>query len=612
MPGFYGLTTTDGNDSAGDRLFASMDERVSMNEWSYKRVNRFTLPGCTVRFGIVSLHEELTRLEHPHRALPAVFLEGYVYEVEGISSLPGNGPALRDLLRDLYIREGPLLAKRLRGSFALFIVEERGFSLVTDQTCSRPVYVFQSPSMIAWSPEILPLVASFKDRLTLNLRNLGQVLCSEFSFLDDTLFNEIRFLRPGEIFSCAQGKTNRDSYFRFRYDEDHHASGPMAGNNIARQLNRRLSEVIRLQWTMARSPAILVSGGLDSRYVVSTIAEMVEDTTRLVLVTWSVPDDRAFSDLEVSRQIAQRLGAKHLTLWRTLDRVTDELAQTYELIGCEVDSFFHVNERALIALLRERYGIESLFRGEEAFGWGEFRRSVKPALNQIIVSYPEDNPLLNRILRPDVYERILAEWPLRLREILDEFHQKAANDIKDSLYFNWRLARYLNTLSYFKMAYTEQFNPLLDVDVLRLNTLTPSRLRVNKAVFRKAYRMREGPLQGIPFATRNSLENWEQVLGENSGIRGYVRSMLGMEDRFFQDSAEILRDFAEGRIPKATKNETGPLYFFKYNPYAKHHPLFKMVNLIRHLFVRSPSETMQVKLIFRTAIVKDFLHRYWC
>jgi hypothetical protein len=329
-------------------------------------------------------------------------------------------------------------------------------------------------------------------------------------------------------------------------------------------------------------------------------------------VTWSVPEDRPFSDLDVSRQIARRLGAKHLILQRTLDHVTDELAQTYRLIGCEVDSFFHENERALIAHLRERYGIESLFRGEEAFGWGEFRRRVKSAINQIIVSYPEDNRLLNRILRPDVYEHILAEWPHRLREILEEFHQKTANDLKDSLYFNWRLARYLNTLSYFKMAYTEQFNPLLDVDVLELNAVTPSRLRVDKAVFRKAYKMRGGPLKGIPFATRNSLENWERILCENGKIRGYVRSMLAMEDRFFQDSAEILSDFVEGRIPKTTKNETGPLYFFKYNPYTKHHPVFKLVNLIRHLFVKPPSETMQVKLIFRTAIVKDFLHRYWC
>jgi asparagine synthetase B (glutamine-hydrolysing) len=363
---------------------------------------------------------------------------------------------------------------------------------------------------------------------------------------------------------------------------------------------------------MARSPAILLSGGLDSRYVVSAIAETVEDTTKLILVTWSVPEDKPFSDLDVSRRIAQRLGAKHLILQRTLDHVPDELAQIYELIGCEVDSFFHVNERALIALLREKYGIESLFRGEEAFGWGEFRRRVKPALNQIIVSYPEDNLLLNRILRPDVYRDLLASWPQRLREILEEFHQKTANNLKDSLYFNWRLARYLNTLSYFKMAYTEQFNPLLDVDVLELNTVTPSRLRVKKAIFRKAYKMREGPLKGIPFATRSSLENWEQILCNNSKISGYVRSMLAMEDRFFQDSAEILRDFVEGRIRKTTKNEKGPFCFFKYNPYARHHPVFELVNMIRHVFVKPPSETMQVKLIFRTAIVKDFLHRYWC
>jgi asparagine synthetase B (glutamine-hydrolysing) len=611
MPGFYGLVTTEGINSDADRFFTSMDERVYLNQWSFKKVKHFTLPDGTIRLGIVSLHEELTRLEHP-QALPAVFLEGYIYEIAGISSLPRNDSAMRDLLREFYLKEGAPFAKRLHGSFTLFILEEKGFSLVADQTCSRPVYVFQSPSMIAWSPEILPLVTSFKDQLTLNLRNVGQVLCSEFSFLDDTLFNEIHFLRPGEIFSYVKGKTKRNFYFRFRYDEDHDRSDPMAGKKIAQKLNQRLSEVIRLQWTMARSPAILLSGGSDSRYVLSTIAEMVEDTTKLILVTWSVPDDKPFSDLDVSRQIAQRLGAKHLILRRTVDHVTDELAQIYELIGCEVDSFFHVNERALITLLRERHGIESLFRGEEAFGWGEFRRRVKSALNQIIVSYPEDNPLLKRILRPDVYEHILAAWPHRLRKILEEFHQKTANNLKDSLYFNWRLARYLNTLSYFKMAYTEQFNPLLDVDVLELNTVTPSRLRVDKAVFRKAYKMREGPLKGIPFATRNSLENWEQILCENGKISGYVRSMLTMEDCFFQNSVGILSDFVEGCISKTTKNETGVFYFFKYNPYARHHPVFKLVNLIRHLFVKPPSETMQVKLIFRTAIVKDFLHRYWC
>jgi asparagine synthetase B (glutamine-hydrolysing) len=610
MPGFYGLVAEKGVLLDAERLFRSMDGRVHLNPFSFKGLTRFTLPDAFLHLGIESLHEGLTRLDQP-KALPAVFYEGYIYEIAGIPTLPKTRSDMSVLLRDLYLKEGAGFAKGLRGSFTLFILEESRFSLATDQTCSRPIHVYHSPSTIAWSPEILPLVVTFKEQLTLNLRNLGQVLCSEFSFPDDTLFNEILFLRPGEIFTYDRGKITRSSYFRFRYDEERFDSGFTAGKRLARKLNQRAAEVIRLQWAMAKSPAILLSGGLDSRYVLSVIADMVEDTTKLTLVTWTVPQDKPFSDLDIARRIARRLGAKHLILQRNLDRVTDGLAQMYELIGCEVDSLFHVTERALIALLREEHGIESIFRGEESFGWGEYRRCLKSALNQIIVSYPEDNPLLNKVLWPEVHEHMIRTWAPRLREILEEYHQKTVNNLKDSLYFNWRLARYLNTLSYFKMAYAEQFNPLLDVDVLGINRITPSRLRLEKAILRKAYRLGQGTMRGIPFATRNSLENWEEVLCGNDRISGFVRSMLTMEDRFFQSAGHILSDFAEGRISKMTKDETGPLYFFKYSPRVKHHPAFKLVNMIRHFFVRPPEETMQVKLIFRIAMVKDFLHRYW-
>ncbi|MBN1106656.1 MAG: hypothetical protein JXL84_24855 [Deltaproteobacteria bacterium] len=609
MPGFFGLISGDGTPAEVERLFASLAGAVHENAWCTRK--EFPLPdlGVPVRLGIVSLHEELRR-PLQSTTLPLVLLEGYIYEIAGVPSMPGDASDMRDLLRKLYLQEGRNFVQRLRGSFTLFILEETGIALVTDQTCSRPVYLFQSGPVLAWSPEILPLVKTFKAQLNLNLGNLGQVLCSEFSFPDDTLFREILFLRPGEIFSWNRGIPTRHFYFRFRYDEERFESGPWAGRRIARKLNTRSKEVIRLQWSRAGSPAILLSGGLDSRYVVSAVAEMVQDTTKLTLVTWTSPETRHWSDVEIARLIAKRLGARHIVLQRSIRHLVEELDGIYPLIGCEVDSIFHANERTLIACLRAKYGIESLFRGEEAFGWGPYRRTVKSALNQIIVSDPGDNPLIETILKPEMYPRMIEEWNARLAEILGAHGQKNINDLKDSLYFNWRLARYLNTISYFKLAYTELFNPLLDPEVLEINRVTSSLLRVDKAIFRKTYRAKGGLLQKIPYATRNNLEFWEDAF-QDEKLWSYLRRCHAMESPVFRNSSDALIRFRDSRTSSSEKAHAEWLDSLAHSPRVKHNSLFRTMALLRHLLVPPPRETMQVKLIFRAAIVKDFLKRYW-
>jgi asparagine synthetase B (glutamine-hydrolysing) len=370
-------------------------------------------------------------------------------------------------------------------------------------------------------------------------------------------------------------------------------------------------EAISKQWATADAPAILLSGGLDSRYIVSAIAEIVSDTTKLQLVTWGVPEYRRFSDLEVSKQIACRLGAKHIILERTEEKIVEELEETFQLIGCEVDSFFHVNERLLLAMLRQRHGISSLFRGEEAFGWGEYRKNLKYALNQIIVSYPEDNPWLKEIFCPAFYEKMLEGWHKRLKEILREYHHQSVNDLKDSLYFNWRLARYLSTLSYFKLAYIEQFNPLLDFGVIEFNQRVPTRLRVDKKLFRMAFRAKQSLLNGIPLATRNNLENWEKVIRRNPVIFKYVREKLEIENEIFKNAGHLSTSLVRASGTNGPQPGDRIRNLFQYHPFIRQTKLFGALNELRHLYVKPPQETVRVKLLFRAAQVKDFLHRYW-
>jgi hypothetical protein len=51
--------------------------------------------------------------------------------------------------------------------------------------------------------------------------------------------------------------------------------------------------------------------------------------------------------------------------------------------------------------------------------------------------------------------------------------------------------------------------------------------------------------------------------------------------------------------------------FFHNNPSIKQNSIFKTLNKVRHLYVKPPSETVPIKFLFRTAIIKDFLHRYF-
>jgi asparagine synthetase B (glutamine-hydrolysing) len=610
MPGFYGLITKNDSCHSNGNLFDIINNNLFMNQWSLKNNIHFMLDNAHVDLGVVSLNQKFTKLKLPEN-VPELYLEGYIYDISGLSSIPTDYFKLQNLLRELYIKDGHHFLNKIHGSFTMMIIDSDCISLVTDHTYSRPIYFFKSDNLFAWSPETFPLIIAFRKYLSLNIGNLGQILCSEFSFIDDTIVNEITCLRPGEILTYQNGEIKRKYYFRFRYDEKSFESGLFAGKKLAQKLNNRIREVIDKQWAMAPSPAIMLSGGLDSRYVVARIAEIVDDTSKLTLVTWSIPDAKIYSDLDISKRIAQRLGAKHIIVKKTPDGIIKDTRKIFQLIGCEVDSIFHVNEKCLMNELREKYGIESVFRGEQSFGWGEYRKNLKRALNQIIVSYPQDNPWLKKIFKPDVYHRMLELWHQRLGEILSEYHQKSVNDLKDNLYFNWRLARYLSTLSYFKMAHMEQFNPLLDPQILKLIMIIPSRLRIDKKLFRMAYNEHKRLFKGIPYATRNSLENWDYISFNDIEISDYLRTNHMSENKVFENSSTLLEDFFDEINDKLLDHSGLFSNILKFNPYIRQNLGFKMLNMIRHIFIKPPPETVLTYLIFRTAMVKDFLRNYY-
>jgi asparagine synthetase B (glutamine-hydrolysing) len=400
-----------------------------------------------------------------------------------------------------------------------------------------------------FSPEIGPLMACVK-RADLDEANLVQFLVAGHFFSGQTLAKQIRNLTPGEFLVFNNGAIKREHYYSYKVSPDSHFDK----REVLQTIQQLLEEAIVGQWQRAKNPGILLSGGIDSRYILLTIAKCVDDTTKLKTICWGENFKKSGSDVEVSMKLSRRLGTQHILVRRHEKNVRSSVKKMfYAQSGMTDSAFIHADELNICKELRERHGIYSLIRGDHSFGGAQERQTIQHGLLDLGMSLTQH--ITNRDKWFNGNDNGYYD---SYSEVLTRLISPFANDpniMRDTLRFRERIPMYLQYINYFKYHYLEVFNPFLDKILLDISTTIPCRYRSKKRMLKDCYRHRFPEYENVAIAHKDNMINWPKAIVKSPMLFSYLYERIDNLPEIFNKSyfKECLSSINYGSSMRALK-----------------------------------------------------------
>jgi len=307
-----------------------------------------------------------------------------------------------------YEQWGTRAVERLRGMFAFGIWDARRsrLLLVRDRLGVKPLYWCRAGDRLLFASEIKALLASGLVRVEANEEALPELLTTRYLAGERTLFRGIYKLLPGHWLTFEDGETAVHRYWDVPAAAETHDAG---GAGVVPRFRELLEESVRLRLMSDVPLGVFLSGGIDSSVIAALMARQIDRP----LDTFSVAfEQRAFSELAYSRQVASAIGAnRHEVV--VSDR--DFFGALPRLVWHEDEPIAHPSSIPLYfvsKLAREHVTVVLTGEGSDELlaGYGKYPRSL---LNwRLGERYVE---LVPEAVRRPIAEGLVPRLPSRLR-----------------------------------------------------------------------------------------------------------------------------------------------------------------------------------------------------
>lgn len=448
--------------------------------------------------------------------------QGVMLVFEGFVTCPKGAPlrgeALRLSLISDYLKHGENCAEQWRGSFRVVIYHQGITRIYTDQLASRALFYINDSSGSVYSSHTAPLLEAMQQR-TIDGANLLQFLNRGRFFAGATLFKELRQLQPG----CGhriteQGNTSPSQFTWYQYQLQNLA---LTADEILPRFKTLLDSAILQHWQRADGPALILSGGVDSRYILNTLGQLLptDEFHQIFTCLWAEPNPSPDSDAAWALREAERhqvpfemfpVHAPSEVMFEAMFAIQS---------GMTAHVFSHCNDLYWCRHMAQQ-GNRALIRGDEIFGPnGDSVSTREQALARVGLGALPDELTTVGGFNCDV-----SDWRQAHFDHIDTLAQIAdePNDLRDLLYCCERLPAFNTHLNSHRAPFVENFNPLLDKPLLDFTAQLPRHLRTDKSIFRQCF-ARYYPTKG--FATSGNGFNWQRLWTE-PGLAGFIQKQL--------------------------------------------------------------------------------------
>lgn len=299
---------------------------------------------------------------------------GIVFEGEIFEPLPqatqlatqsDNQKNAESLFLHLYLAEGVTFASRINGAFCAAILDLRDQKIVVinDRLGLYPIYYYHRGGEFAFASGVRALLVD--PSLP---RNIDRIAIQEFLTFDHvlgqrTLLEDVQLMPQASVAAFQHGQFNIAPYYHFKYTDVYPFREP---ESYREQFIFEMKRAAQRQSTGNQPKGVMLSGGLDSRFLVASLAEQIKPDS-LHTFTWSIPKS---DDARYAREVASVLNTRHhffelrpdwlMTHGEKAVRLTDGMGNLVNL-----HAMANIEEEAKISRL-----IYKGFMGDAMFGFG--------------------------------------------------------------------------------------------------------------------------------------------------------------------------------------------------------------------------------------------------
>jgi len=435
-----------------------------------------------------------------------------------------DGREIAEVLIREYLEDGDKLSWRLDGSYTVFVNDPRTETciLFNDFCGSRPLFYATDKDILYFSPEAkgIAAVPGFDTTVDVDAQ-VAMLVCSNL-IGDHSFYRNVKPLFPGTILTIREGKVHRSQPRPYLPD------GATTDKGEKYYLSALCDRLLNATSKLLRDPdriVIPLSGGIDSRMIAGCAHKLSGGNLRTV--SWGSDEKLPGSDAVTARLVAEHLKSDHHFVRRQAEHLRRDMPEMlYRVDGLITDPIAHSNELNIMRHIRNQLGGLYILRGEECFGHASAPSCDAEALAQWGIYRLRDTPCLEQVLDKAALAELRENNDAIYQSLIDSCPCRSMTDRREYYYFNVRNFHYHTRSAYCKRTVLDVRNPWMDRDVLEFLNSLPARYRTDRYLYRKATTHMFPGLFEIPVATRNSLENWPQILRESTDLQSFMRMSL--------------------------------------------------------------------------------------
>ena len=303
----------------------------------------------------------------------AVLLNGEIYNLRELrAKLIATGYVFHtdlesEVVAKLYTHYGTDFAECLKGMFAIAILDGNRLLLARDRFGVKPLYYASVGRKVVFGSEIKSILTHPEITAQLHIPALEEITVFGYVFSPDkTLFEGIVQVEPGTIVTFSEDGRSVTKFWQAPeasyFDPEHHLDYSTA----VIQLRKLIIETMDLLLSHRNHPAgLYLSGGLDS----TILALVARNILGYPITTFTLADSSETADLLAAREVASKLGTRHIERRVTVDDYfnrLDHFVQHYESLVA--GGVFDIHGGVAFHLLSETVSehVKVAFSGEGA------------------------------------------------------------------------------------------------------------------------------------------------------------------------------------------------------------------------------------------------------
>ncbi len=309
MPGIFGFTRQNQQNNQNGLL----QEMAAVLE-PENRSRRELHTGDGFSFGRLTLgivNPERQPVWDDRRNMGIVF-EGEIFNRQELigqlksKGVPIDKPSNPELALRLFKAYGEAFPARINGSFALAIWDQstRRLMLINDRLGLHPIYYAQTNYGLIFGSGVRALLADPQLSREVDPFAVAQFLTFDHVLDTRTLLKKVRLLPQATILTYSDNQLEIRPYWELKYPKlyNHRTQ-----EDLVDELVFHLRNAIRRQSPGELPAGLLLSGGMDSRFLMALLAEDY-DIDQLHTFTWGIP---GCDDARIAREIASHMSSQH-------------------------------------------------------------------------------------------------------------------------------------------------------------------------------------------------------------------------------------------------------------------------------------------------------------